>query len=57
MKPTKGEAAEALATLEAFLQNILKENSSWCASASIRLLKQLTKTIKPLIIDPRNNDQ
>jgi len=49
MQPSKSEAVAALATLETFLQNILAEKSNWCASASTRLLKQLTKTINPLL--------
>ena len=47
--PTKTDAAEALIVVESFLHGILSEKSSWCASANYRLLKQLNKTIKPLI--------
>ena len=50
-QPTKAEVTEALVTIEAFLQNLLSQRSNWAASAAIRLLKQLKKTIAPLITE------
>lgn len=50
-QPTKADVAEALITIETFLQNILNERSNWAASAASRLLKQLKKTIAPLLIE------
>ena len=50
-QPTKADVAEALITTETFLQNLLNEKSNWCASAATRLLKQLNKTISPLLIE------
>ena len=45
----RAAARDALATLEQLLMLILKDGSNWAASASLRSLKQLKKTLRPLV--------
>lgn len=45
----KRETREAVELIETNLLRELAQGSNWCASANLRLLRQLKKTIEPLL--------
>ena len=45
------ETKEAVELIEANLLHLLKQGSSWSASANLRLIRQLKKTLNPLVQD------